>query len=115
MNKTLWLSNLKTRTAMNAKTTVFAICVEVIIYWLFYNLHDCTFIVFMSMRSLRRFFVNFEQITQLVLEFPLLTLSRQIPTGYILIFAFVYVYFASIFTLQQKYRVLIGFFNVIQA
>ena len=28
---------------MNAKVSVFFICVEVIIYWLLYNLHDCTF------------------------------------------------------------------------
>ena len=77
MNKTLWLSNLKTRIAMNAKITVFVICVERIIYWLLFNLHDSTFIVFMSLRSFQRFFfVNFEQITQLVLEFPLLTFSR---------------------------------------
>ena len=75
MNKTLWLNNLKTRIAMNAKITLLRICVEAIIYWLSYNLHDCTFIAFMSMKSFRRFFINFEQITQLVLEFPLLTLS----------------------------------------
>ena len=35
------------------------------------------------------FFVNFEQITHLVLEFTLLTLNRLIPAGNILIFAFV--------------------------
>ena len=34
---------LKTRTAMNAKISVFVICVEAIIYLLLYNLHDCTF------------------------------------------------------------------------
>ena len=28
---------------MNAKISVFFICVEVIIYLLLYNLHDCTF------------------------------------------------------------------------
>ena len=28
---------------MNAKISVFVICVEVIIYLLLYNLHDCTF------------------------------------------------------------------------
>ena len=42
INKTLRLNNLKTRTAMNAKISVFAIYVEAIIYTL-YNLHDCTF------------------------------------------------------------------------
>ena len=47
------------------------------------------------------FFVNFEQITHLVLEFTLLTLSRLIPAGNILIFAFVYIYFANIFTVTK--------------
>ena len=28
---------------MNAKVSVFVICVEAIIYFLLYNLHDCTF------------------------------------------------------------------------
>ena len=28
---------------MNAKTSVFVICVEAIIFLLLYNLHDCTF------------------------------------------------------------------------
>ena len=36
-------NNLKTRTAMNAKISVFFICVETIIYFFIYNLHDCTF------------------------------------------------------------------------
>ena len=57
MNKTLWLSNLKTRIAMNVKITVFVICVEVIIYWLLYNLHEGTFFIFMSMRLFWRFFL----------------------------------------------------------
>ena len=34
INKTLWLNNLKTRTAMNPKISAFVICVEVIIYLL---------------------------------------------------------------------------------
>ena len=34
---------LKTRTDVNAKMSVFVICVETIIYLLLYNLHDCTF------------------------------------------------------------------------
>ena len=42
INKTLRLNDLKTRTAMNAKISLFVICVEVIIY-LLRNLHDCTF------------------------------------------------------------------------
>ena len=32
INKTLWLSNLETRTDLNEKMSVFAICVEAIIY-----------------------------------------------------------------------------------
>ena len=50
INKSLWLNNLKTRTAMNAKMSVFVMfvsvslfVVEAIIYFLLYNLHDCTF------------------------------------------------------------------------
>ena len=39
----LWLDNLKTRTSMNAKASVFVICVEAIIYLLLYNVHDFTF------------------------------------------------------------------------
>ena len=60
---------------MIRKISVLFICVEAIMYWLLYNLHDCTFSVFMSMRLFRSFFVNFEQITQLVKEFSLLTLT----------------------------------------
>ena len=37
------LDNLKTRTAMYAKTSVFVIRCETIIYLLLHNLHDCTF------------------------------------------------------------------------
>ena len=40
INKNLRLNNLKTRTAMNAKISVFVISVEAIIYLLLYNLHD---------------------------------------------------------------------------
>ena len=78
INKTLWLNNLKTRRAINTTISVFVICVEVIMYWLLYNLHDCTFNVFMSMRLFWycSFFVYFKQITQLILEFSVLTLSR---------------------------------------
>ena len=43
INKTLRLNNLKTRRAMNPKSSVFVICVETIIYCLLYNLHECTF------------------------------------------------------------------------
>ena len=63
INKTLWLNNLKIRRAANATMSVFVVCVEAVIYWLLYNLHGCTFNVFMSMRSFRCFFfVYFEQI-----------------------------------------------------
>ena len=53
MNKILRLNNLKTRTATNAKSSVFVICGEAIIYLLLYNLHDCTFKDFYT-----RLFVN---------------------------------------------------------
>ena len=43
INKTLRLNNVKIRTAINAKNSVFVICVEAIIYLLLYNLRDCTF------------------------------------------------------------------------
>ena len=43
LHKTVRLNNLKSRTAINAKISVFVICVEAIIYLLLYNLHDCTF------------------------------------------------------------------------
>ena len=43
INKTLRLDNLKTGTAMNAKISVFVICVEAIIHLLLYDWHDCTF------------------------------------------------------------------------
>ena len=39
----LGLNNLKNRTAMNVKTSVFVIFVDAFIYLLLYNLHDCTF------------------------------------------------------------------------
>ena len=45
-NKNIRLDNLKTRTTTNAKISVFVICVEVIVYLLLYNLHDCTFKTF---------------------------------------------------------------------
>ena len=43
INETSRFSNVKTRTAMNAKISVFVIYVETIIHLLLYNLHDCTF------------------------------------------------------------------------
>ena len=43
MCEELRLNNLKTRTAVNAKFSVFVICVKAVIYLLLYNLHDCTF------------------------------------------------------------------------
>ena len=46
ISKPLRLNNLKTKTAMNTKISVFVICVEEIIYLLLYNLYDCTFNLF---------------------------------------------------------------------
>ena len=43
INKTFRLNNVRTRTAMNAKISVFVISVEAIIYLLLYDLHDCSF------------------------------------------------------------------------
>ena len=43
INKTLRLNKLKTRTTMDEKTRVFAICFEAIMYLLLNSLHDCTF------------------------------------------------------------------------
>ena len=48
INKSLWLNNLKTRTAMNAKISVLVTCVKAIIYLLLHNLHDCTFKMWFS-------------------------------------------------------------------
>ena len=45
VNKTLWLNNLKSKTAINVKISVFVICDEAIINLLSYNLHYCTLIV----------------------------------------------------------------------
>ena len=42
INKTLRFNNLKNRAAMNAKTSMFVICVEAIMYLSLYNLHDNT-------------------------------------------------------------------------
>ena len=39
----LLFNNLKTRIAMNAKNSVFVVCVEANIYLLLYTLHDCSF------------------------------------------------------------------------
>ena len=43
INKALRLNNLKTRTAMNVKFSVFVICVEQIIYLLLHKMDACTF------------------------------------------------------------------------
>ena len=48
ISKTLGLDNLKTRTVMNAKISMFVICVEAMIYSLLYNFHDCTFKIFIQ-------------------------------------------------------------------
>ena len=49
INKTLRLKNLKTRTAVNAKISVFVNCVEAIIYLLLYGLHYDTFKSFVNL------------------------------------------------------------------
>ena len=74
-------------------------------YWDDFHCVFSTFLyVFKSMRSFRCLFsVNSEQITHIVLEFLLLTLSR-----WILIFEFLCIYFVSIFTvtkISSSYRV----------
>ena len=43
ISKPLRFNNLKTRTAMNMKISVFVIRVELVTYLFLYNLHDCTF------------------------------------------------------------------------
>ena len=43
LNKTLRVDNVTTAVAINVKIAMFVISVEVIIYLLLYNLHDCTF------------------------------------------------------------------------
>ena len=55
INNTLRLNNLKTRTAMNAKISVFAICDEAIIYLLLYNLHDRTFMNYLKMSNTQHY------------------------------------------------------------
>ena len=50
-NKTLLLNILKTRTVMNAKVSVFVICVKAIIYLLMYNSYGCSFKFFSITRS----------------------------------------------------------------
>ena len=49
--KNLQLNTSKTKTAMNAKISIFVICVESIIYLLLHNLHDCTFKANLPQRS----------------------------------------------------------------
>ena len=65
INKTLRLKNLQIRTAMNGKVSVFVICVESIIYLLFYSLHDCTFNFILFVRNVLSyhnwFFSQFQQ------------------------------------------------------
>ena len=50
INKTLRFNNLKTRTVMNEKISVFVICVQVIIYLLLYNFCNCTFKSYQNVR-----------------------------------------------------------------
>ena len=55
---------------MNAKISVFVICVEAIIYLLLYNLHDCTFKMF-SVVFIQRYTVL------IIYQFCLFSLSYQ--------------------------------------
>ena len=41
-NTFLHLNNLKDRTAMNAKISMFVSCVKAVIYLLLHNLYDCS-------------------------------------------------------------------------
>ena len=43
INKTLLFNNLKTRSAINVKISVFVLSIEAVIYFLLCNLHDCIF------------------------------------------------------------------------
>ena len=61
-------NNLKTRTAMNAKISVFVFCIEAIIYLLLYNLHDCTFKnILQSFKAFRRREINSFDLRVLIL------------------------------------------------
>ena len=43
VNKRLRFNKLKAMAAMDARISLFVICVKAVIYLLQYNLHDCTF------------------------------------------------------------------------
>ena len=45
---------------MNAKISVFFICVEVIIYLLLHNLHDCTFKALLDNRNFTMWSLQFQ-------------------------------------------------------
>ena len=57
INKTLSPNNLQIRTVINAKISVFVVCVEAIVYLLLYKLHGCTFNVYIYFTGI--FFVVF--------------------------------------------------------
>ena len=57
INKNLRLNNSKTKTAMNAKISIFGIRAEAIIYLLLRNLNDCIFQEF-EFRRIRRLCVT---------------------------------------------------------
>ena len=53
------IPTLKTRTATNAKTSVFVICIKTVIYLLLYNLYDCIFNTLLNIYlSLARSFIS---------------------------------------------------------
>ena len=73
VNKTLRLNNLKTRTALNAKISVFFICAEAIIYLLLYNLHECNFNTLQFIVSS----VNFVSIKIISIDLKVVIFSRK--------------------------------------
>ena len=66
INKTLRLHNLKTRTVMNAKISVFLVCVEAIINFFVYHLHNCIFNLITS--SVQKMVTNTSKILPQVIQ-----------------------------------------------
>ena len=60
--RALRLHNLKIRAAMNAKISVFVVCVEAIIYFFVYDLHNCFFNLITS--SVQKMVTNTSKILQ---------------------------------------------------
>ena len=82
INKTLRLNDIRTRTAMNAKMSVFVICVETIVYLLLYNLRDFIFKVFLKVvlrpgSSNEFYFLNEKDPQKTILQIT----STSLPNG----------------------------------